>query len=280
MIRTSLFAAAAAFCLVPAAQADHEGYGNSYGQYQGAQPSVASAACERQKDNDRLAGGLVGAVAGGLIGAAIGGELEPDNGYHRSRGYRGYRGYRGNRGYRGSRRGRVYYHDRGDDGAEIAGAVIGGLLGAAVGSGVAGDSTDCSRTYNSYGGNAYGGNNYGGAPVYRGTQTSGSGFGDVYAPTRSPTGPAWENPDYQQSNPVPASQPVSGTAPAYPSVPAYPVDEDYGLAGGAEAPVTRNECTTVRRETRLPDGTIIREPVEVCQTEDGRWQMPRVIPES
>lgn len=273
MIRTSLFAAAAAFCLVPAAQADHEGYGNSYGHYQGAQPSVASAACERQKDNDRLAGGLVGAVAGGLIGAAIGGELEPDNGYHRYRGYRGHRGYRSHRGY--GRRHRGYYHDRGDDGAEIAGAVIGGLLGAAVGSGVAGDSTDCSRTYNSYGGNAYSG-----APVYRGTQTSGSGFGDVYAPTRSPTGPAWENPDYQQSNPIPTSQPVSGTAPAYPSVPAYPTDEDYGLAGGAEAPIAGNECTTVRRETRLPDGTIIREPVEVCQTEDGRWQMPRVIPES
>lgn len=278
MIRTSLFAAAAAFCIVPAAQADPQGYGDSYGQYQGAQPSVASAACERQRDNDRLAGGLVGAVAGGLIGAAIGGELEPDNGFHRSRGYRG---YRGNRGYRGHRRSRGYYHDRGDDGAEIAGAVIGGLLGAAVGSGVAGDSTNCTQTYNYGGSSAYGGTPaYGRTQTYRSEQTTGSGFGDVYAPTRSPTGPAWENPDYQQSNPRPTSQPVSGPAPAYPSVPAYPVDENYGLAGAPEASVAAGECTTVRRETRLPDGTIIREPVEVCQTEDGRWQMPRVIPES
>ncbi|MEO1553398.1 MAG: hypothetical protein AAFR82_05640 [Pseudomonadota bacterium] len=258
MIRTSLFAAATALCFAPIAQADHERYGNSYGQYHGAQPTVASAACERQNDNDRLAGGLVGAVAGGLIGAAIGGELEPDNGFNRYRGHRGYRGYRGHR--------RGFYHDRGDDGAEIAGAVIGGLLGAAVGSELAGESTNCTRTYN-----------YGGSPNYGRSTYRPSDIGGVYAPTRSPTGPAWENPGRQQSQPVSASAPAYPSEPAYPSTPAYPTDTDYGLAG---APEEFGECTTVRRETRLPDGTIIREPVEVCQTEDGRWQMPREVPES
>lgn len=248
MIRTSLFLAAAAFCVAPASHADHE-YGNGY---YGPQPTVASAACERQKNNDRLAGGLVGAVAGGLLGAAIGGELEPDNGFNRYRGHRGYRGYNGYRGYRG-RRARGFYHDRGDDGAEIAGAVIGGLLGAAVGSEVAGDSTDCGRTYSTGSGSYATGNDT---------------WSDPYAPTRSPTGPAWESPDYQQS------QPVSATAPAYPSVPAYPTEDQYGLSGGPEAAPKTPECTTVRRETRMPDGTIIREPVEVCQTDDGRWQMP------
>lgn len=264
MIRTSLFVAATAFCLVPAAQAAPQNYGNSYGQYHGAQPTIASAACNRQNDSDRLAGGLVGAVAGGLIGAAIGGELEPDNGYHRSRGYRGYRGYRGHR-----RHSRGYYHDRGDDGAEIAGAVIGGLLGAAVGSELAGDSTNCSRTYN-----------YSGGQQHSQTGYRSSAMNDVYAPTRSPTGPAWERPNVQQSNTRPVPQPVGATAPAYPSVPAYPVDEDYGLAGAPETQTYGSDCTTVRRETRLPDGTIIREPVEVCQTEDGRWQMPREAPDS
>ena len=88
MIRASLFTAAAALCLVPAAQAHHDRYGG----YHAPQPTVSTGPCERQKKNDKVAGALVGAVAGGLIGVAIGGELEPDNGYHRKRGYRGYRG--------------------------------------------------------------------------------------------------------------------------------------------------------------------------------------------
>lgn len=251
MMRSSLLAAAAALCFAPVAQADHDGY-RSLGTYHAGQPTVASSACERQKDNDRLAGGLVGAVAGGLIGAAIGGELEPDNGYNRYRSHRGYRGYHGHRGY-GRRRG-GFYHDRGDDGAEIAGALVGGLIGAAIGSEVASGDTNCARTY-SYGST-------------RQQPTRSYGVGDVYAPTRSPTGPAWDPPQ---------GQPISAETPAYPSVPAYPTQEDYGLSGG---PADVRECTTVRRETRLPDGTVIREPVEVCQTDDGRWQMPQIVPDS
>ena len=73
MIRTSLFLAASAFCLAPAAQADHDHYGG----YHAPQPTVSTAPCERQKKNDQVAGALVGAVAGGLIGVAIGGELGP-----------------------------------------------------------------------------------------------------------------------------------------------------------------------------------------------------------
>ena len=56
MIRTSLFLAASALCFAPASHADHERYGGYYGP----QPTVASAACERQRSNDRLAGGVVG----------------------------------------------------------------------------------------------------------------------------------------------------------------------------------------------------------------------------
>ncbi|MCR9078743.1 MAG: hypothetical protein NXH78_06560 [Hyphomonadaceae bacterium] len=265
MIRASLLTAAAAFCLAPAAMADHN-YNGGYGSYHGPQPTVASVACEKQKDSDRLAGGLVGAVAGGLIGVAIGGELEPDNGYHRYRGHRGYRGYRGYRGHRHRRRG--YYHDRGDDGAEIAGGVIGALAGAAIGSELAGSSTDCVRTYSTghYDtGRAYSSQNYG------------SGMSGVHAPTRSPTGPAWENPQQQQSAGPAFPQPVSAPTPG-PAYPDYPGDYEDDLYGAPETEAPARECTTVRRETRLPDGTVIREPVEVCQTEDGRWQMPELIP--
>lgn len=265
MIRASLITAAAAFCLAPAAQADHN-YHNGYGSYHGPQPSVASVACEKQKDGDRLAGGLVGAVAGGLIGVAIGGELEPDNGYHRRRGYRGYRGHRGYRGYRGHRRG--YYHDRGDDGAEIAGGLIGGLVGAAIGSELAGSSTDCSRTYSTGSSGSYD------TGRYVSNRNYSSDMSGVHAPTRSPTGPAWENPGQQQSAyPQPVSTPTPG--PAYPS---YPTDQDNDLYGAPEPEIAQPECTTVHRETRMPDGSVIREPIEVCQTEDGRWQMPEPFP--
>ena len=97
----------------------------------------------------------------------------------------------------------------------------------------------------------------------------------VHAPTRSPTGPAWENPQQQQSAGPAYPQPVSAPGPAYPS---YPDDQEEDLYGAPEAQSSDGECTTVRRETRLPDGTVIREPVEVCQTADGRWQMPEPIP--
>ena len=30
---------------------------------------------------------------------------------------------------------------------------------------------------------------------------------------------------------------------------------------------------TVQRETRMPDGSLVREPVDVCQGADGRWEM-------
>jgi|GEM_PF-1796297 len=268
MIRASLFTAAAAFCLAPTAQADHDHFGGYYGP----QPSVASVACEKQKDSDRLAGGLVGAVAGGLIGAAIGGELEPDNGFHRYRGHRGYRGYRGHRGYRGYRRG--YYHDRGDDGAEIAGGLIGALAGAAIGSELAGGSTDCARTYST--GYPRSSGYYGSSRTYA-TQNYGGELTGVHAPTRSPTGPAWENPQAQQS--AGPAYPQSASAPRdFPDYPSYPDADQEDLYGAPETDPKERECTNVTRETRLPDGTVIREPVEVCQTEDGRWQMPEPIP--
>lgn len=253
MIRASLFTAAAALCLVPAAQAQYDRYGSYGGGYHAPQPTVSTVPCLRQKKDDKMAGAVVGAIAGGLLGAAIGGELEPDNGYHRYRGYRGHRGY--GYGHRRHHR-RGYYHSPGDDGAEIAGGLIGALAGAAIGSELASGSTDCARTYSH--GTYHGSRNY--------------GAGDVYAPTRSPTGPAWENPQRQQSSGAPYPQPAS--APAYPDYREQPDD----LYGAPEPEPYQNECTSVNRETRLPDGSVIREPVEVCRTDDGRWQVPSDYP--
>ncbi|MEL7231380.1 MAG: hypothetical protein AAGJ85_02595, partial [Pseudomonadota bacterium] len=77
MIRTSLstalVAAGFAFCAVPAANAQYydQGY-TSYG-YTGSQPIPHTSNCEKQRDENRVAGAVVGAIAGGLLGSAIGG---------------------------------------------------------------------------------------------------------------------------------------------------------------------------------------------------------------
>ena len=241
MIRTTLFASAAAFCLAPLAHAEHQ---NSYGynSYQ----SQYNSACAREKDDNRLVGGLIGAVAGGALGVAI---ADDNDGHrrHRSRGY-GRRGH----GYRGHRR--HHRHRGGGDGDEIAGALIGGILGAVVGSELAGSSTDC-RTTGSISAPRY---NYSGVP----------------APTRDAYGPAW--------NSAPNTPPPQPAA-TYPNAP-------DSLAGGPEiapqAPqepirITPDEavspdtlqCTVMQRETRQADGTITRDPVSLCQMPDGTWQI-------
>lgn len=236
MIRTMLFAGAAALCLAPAAQAQyHNGYDNGY--YQSAQKS----GCEREQDSNRLVGGLIGAVAGGALGVAI----ADDNDDH----YRGRRHYRGHRGYRGYRGHHGYRHN--NDGDEIAGALIGGVLGAVIGSELAASGTDCRRTVT---------NNY----SYRAM--------NVAPPTRQA---------FATANP----QPVSSQQPyAY----GNPGEQLYGGPASNAGPrepirVTRTQpepqpayaptCRTVQRETRLPDGQVVREPISVCQDSNGQWNM-------
>lgn len=254
MIRIALLAGATALCVAPMAQADHTRYGNSYGNYHQSAPVSVNRGCERQKNDNRLAGSLIGAVAGGALGVAI---ADDDDHYRGRRGYRGYRGYRGHRGYR--------HHNNGGD--ELAGALIGGVLGAVVGGEIAASSTDCKTTR-----------------VYEYS-------GDPYAPTRSPVGPQWE-PQHQPSTtrvysttPQPTrtvtTRTVSGhthgnddlyggpvRTTTYPSQPTttttYPSQPTQ---------VYNAECRTVQRETRLPDSSLVREPVQVCRDQDGRWNM-------
>ena len=242
MIRTLLALSTAALVLTPLAQADRYGSYHDYG-YQHSGRTSSNGACERQREDDRMAGRVVGALAGGLLGAAI---ANNDDDHYR---HRNYRGYRGNHGYR-------RHHRRDDDGDQIAGAVIGGVLGAVVGGEIAAGSADCntSQRYSSH---------------------------DPYAPTRSPTGPAWENPERQQSRTVVTrtSEPVRTVTTRRVVTESYPEDDLYGgpdLTRTVPSEPTRvyqRSCTTVQRETRLPDGGLVREPVEVCQDGSGSWQL-------
>lgn len=230
MIRTSLMAGIAAFAMAPlaptaAAQSSY-GYTDGYNvQY--------NDSCARSNSDNRAAGALIGALAGGVLGVAI-----ADNDDHYHRGHRGYRGHRGrwHRGHRG------YRHN--DDGDEIAGALIGGVLGAVVGSEIAGSaSTDCRARDARY---------------QRYVQDN------IAPPTRQPFA---SSTGYQ-----------SVSTPAYPAAPAYP---DVPLQGAPDEVFDGEtlRCEALRRETRLPDGTLQQDPVTVCQMPDGQWQIQEGQPQ-
>lgn len=230
MIKFSLALGTVALAIAPVAAADHSRYYGHSSSHQAQR--VVKSGCAKQKDQDKVLGGIIGAVAGGVIGAAIADNNSDDR--YRRRGHRAYRDYRGYRGHRG------YHHNSGNN--EVAGAVIGGVLGAVVGSSVAGSGRDCAFE---------------------------TEYADpAYAPTRSPYGPQWENSSrtraqvYQQPQRVTTRTTRTVTTPRTQRVqveyPRQPVQ-------------TTGECRTVQRETRLPDGGMVREPVRVCQDGSGRW---------
>ena len=205
-----------------------------YGYSQGARNTV----CERQKDGDKMAGAVVGALIGGLAGGAIGNEIRDNNNDDDYRGYRGYRGY-DRYGYSGRGRGR----DSGDgDGTVAVGAILGAVAGGIAGSKIAeSSSTDCQVA----GGYGYDSQSQGTIPrstdgLYGGPEAIGSG--------RYPQG------QYPESR-----YPESGRAYPVSSYPAYPEYEQ--------------ECRTVYRETRLPDGRIDRDPVTACRDDRGGWRV-------
>ncbi|MBR9835709.1 MAG: glycine zipper 2TM domain-containing protein [Alphaproteobacteria bacterium] len=231
MIRTMIVAGASALCLAPLAQADHDA---RYG-YEGynVQYAAPSGNCARERDDNRMAGAVVGAVAGGLLGAAI---ADGDDHYHR----------------RGRGHYRRHYYRRHSDGDEVAGAVIGGILGAVVGSEIAADNTDCNPRAARY------------------------AYDNIAPPTRQPfaqSGPyrttAPQQPTY--APPPQASQPVNNELYGGPNdgygddYPAQPVR----ITRTGPEPV--QSCQTLMRETRLPDGNIVQEPVTMCQDASGQW---------
>ena len=225
LFSSGLLMSGLALCLTPVATAQY-GYGHNDGYYQ----QHVSTPCKREKNENRLAGAVVGAVAGGLLGSAIGENADDDDDYYYS--HRRFRGYRGYRGYRGHRR---YHRHHDSDDNQIAGAVIGAVLGGVVGSELAASTTDCHDS-----------------------SVSGYRYGDVPPPTRRPH---TVTRDYGYTHPAP--RPVSTTTRT------VRVEEEP-LYGG---PTYTSDCQTVQRETRLPDGSMVREPVSVCRDRDGRWEL-------
>jgi len=198
---------------------------------------VQNVQCERQRKDDKLAGVLVGAVAGGLIGGAIGNNVD-DGDAHWHRGHRGHRGYRG---YRGHRRHGGYYHGNGNSDEVAAGAILGAIVGGLAGGAIAEDTARPCHVATPYGtsmGTAY---PQGGIP-----RTTDGLYGGPEVMT------------YPNTAPPSRTYPVS-------TVPGPTLPPQAG---------TDIECRTIERETRLPDGQVIRDPITACRDPyDGTWEI-------
>ncbi len=256
MMRFGLMISAAALAFAGTASAQGYGYPSNdevYRNYtQNYQPR--NTACEKQRKNDKLAGQIVGAVAGGLLGGAIGNNIDLDNNHHRYR--RGYGGYYddyygyGYRNARYDRRNHRRYdrrrsHKGENDGEVIVGALLGAVVGGFAGGSIAENTSSKCEAYGPTRAAPYAGYNSG----YRNTgynygRSSGYGDRELYGGTA----PAY-----------PASRTYSTTARrTYTPQPAY---------GG-------RECRTVYRETRLPSGEVIRDPVQACRANpNAEWRV-------
>ncbi len=131
--------------------------------------------CETERRDGQLAGAVIGGVLGGVAGGlAVDGD-DDDHYRHGHRRYRGYRGHRGYHGYRGYGRGYAYGYgyDDDDDGEEVAGVLLGAIIGGLAGSELGRNSVNCDETWK---------------------------YADVPPPTRSAVGPAWETTPYEVSS--------------------------------------------------------------------------------
>ncbi len=213
-----------------------------YGGYGYAPPPVRNVQCERQKSSDGTTGALVGAVVGGLIGGAIGNNIDNDR-YHT----------------RYTRRGPVTYKESRSNSGQVAvgatlGALVGGVAGADIGKKSGGDChvayapgySQASVPYGSIPQTTQG--LYGGPEVMRG------------APNTYP-------------HPAPQQYPAS-SYPAYPAqTPGYQQPQPtYQYGGGPSVPGP--DCRVIHRETRMPDGQVLRDPVTACWNEATRdWRI-------
>lgn len=201
--------------------------------------------CERQRDDDKMAGTVVGAVVGGLIGGAIGNEIaDDDNDRYRDRRYNRYNRY--NRYYRYDRRyDRHYRRNDDNDGEVIAGALIGAVIGGIAGSSIAEDSADPCRVASPQN------SRYPDGGIPRTTDGLYGGPEVMREPSSYPSSTR----TYPASG---SSYPERRTTTTYPTYPAEPVQE----------------CRTIYRETRLPDGRVERDPVTACRDgQNGEWRV-------
>jgi uncharacterized protein YcfJ len=178
-----------------------------------------------------------GIVVGALLGAVAGGAIgnQVEDDYDDRGRYGRYDRY--------GRYGRYdrYNHHRHNgnddgDGEVIAGALLGAVAGGLIGSAVAD-------------------NNSGNCEVAGQFYPSGYPEGQIPRTTEGLYGrPGETGSRYPES--APRSYPISQ--------PSYPNDRDYG----------RDECRTIYRETRMPDGRVDREPVTACRDGyNGGWRV-------
>ena len=197
-------------------------------------PPVQNVQCERERKDDQLAGVLVGAIAGGLIGGAIGNNIDDGDAYH-------YRDYRGYRGYRGHRRHGGYHPGNGNSDEVAAGAILGAIVGGFAGGALAEDTSRPCQVATPYG------------PASNGAYPVGS--------IPRTTDGLYGGPEIMNYPNVP---PPSRTYPAS-TVPGPTLPPQPG---------TDIECRTIERETRLPDGQVIRDPITACRDPyDGTWEI-------
>ena len=166
MTRLLLAAAAAALALPAAEQAQAQSYGA---------PHYAQTMTYEQCMSNARGRQVAGAVVGGLIGAVIGAELHDDS-QDRDRAEHNQRYGHNRYGHDHYRRGHNrHYNEAENDGAVLAGAGLGALAGAAVGSGA---QNECGRypRAGGYGQPVYsqGGYGYGAAPGHYGSD---AGYG-------------------------------------------------------------------------------------------------------
>jgi hypothetical protein len=187
-----------------------------------------------QCERQKSSDSAAGTIVGALAGALIGGAIGNEIADDDDHGYR-HRGYgRGHGRYYGGHRGRDD-----NDGEVIAGALIGAFAGGALGNSIAKDtSPDCQVAY---------------APPSYSSVPQGS-------IPRSTDG-LYGGPEVMgtQSR-YPAAYPSAPSYPAYPDEPRY------------QEPA--RDCRVIQRETRLPDGDTIRDPVTACYDERTReWRI-------
>lgn len=225
----------------------HAQYGYGYDPY----PAPArNVQCERQKSSDGTAGAVVGAVVGGLLGGAIGNNIDND---------RYYTEYR--------RRGppRTYKESRSNSGQVAVGATLGALVGGLAGSDIAKKSGgDCQVAYAPVSG--YSSVPYGSIP-----QTTHGLYGGAEVMRGAPN--SYTQPAPQQYS---ASSYPSSNYPSYPTpapAPAYPPSTGYQYGGGQSA-ASGPGCRVIQRETQMPDGQVLRDPVTACWNDRTRqWQI-------
>lgn len=134
------------------------------------------------------------------------------------------------------------------------GTALGAVVGGALGAGIGNASTNCSPlpppagTYN---------------PNYN------SGYGQPYPqPSYDPgysSGYGYDDDPYYRDR-----------SPQYAETERYPIYPEGNRGYGRNSDYAGRDCTEAVQTTRLPDGTVIRRPVEACRDAYyGDWQVER-----